>query len=252
MAEDERFTDRFGDVAADYALFRPIYPSALFEMLAGLAPGRRLAWDCATGSGQAACGLAAHFDRVVASDASAAQLVNARPRRAVLYLRARAEAAPLAAASMDLVTVAQALHWFDIPAFWREARRVLVRDGVIAAWCYSLCRVAPDIDRVVDHFYAHTVGPFWTPQRALVDTGYRTVPFPFAEFDVPAPDMTAELTLPAFFGYIGTWSATEAYRVARREDPLVPLCEALAPLWGGGDDHPRLVRWPLHLRVGRV
>ena len=245
------YTDRFGRVAADYATFRPSYPDALFDLLGGLAPGRRAAWDCATGSGQAACALAAHFNRVVASDASPAQLAAARPHRGVFYVRARAEAAPLAPASVDLVTVAQALHWLDIPAFWRETRRVLVGDGVIAVWCYSLCRIAPEIDAIVDDFYTRTVGPFWAPERVLTETGYRTVPFPFTEMDLRAPDMTAPLTLAALIGYIGTWSATDAYREARREDPVVALREALAPLWGG-DDHPRLVRWPLYLRAGRV
>ncbi len=251
MRDKDGFADRFGAVAGDYALFRPTYPAALFDLLAGLAPGRRIAWDCATGNGQAACALAAHFDRVVASDASPAQLAAARSHAGVLYVRARAEAAPLASASTDLVTVAQALHWLDIASFWREARRVLARDGIVAVWCYSLCRIAPDIDPIVDSFYRHTVGPFWAPERVLTETGYRTVLFPFTELDLRAPDMTAELTLPALLGYIGTWSATEAYRAARRDEPLIPLREALAPLWGG-DDHPRLVRWPLHLRVGRV
>ena len=251
MRDKDGFADRFGAVAGDYALFRPAYPAGLFELLARLAPARRVAWDCATGNGQAASALAAHFDRVVASDASPAQLAAARRHTNVLYIRARAEAAPLPPASVDLVTVAQALHWLDIPAFWREARRVLAGNGVIAVWCYSLCRIAPEIDPVVDHFYTHTVGPFWAPERALTETGYRTVPFPFTEIDLRPPDMTARLTLAAFLGYIGTWSATEAYRVARREDPLVSLRNRLAPLWGG-DAHSHLVRWPLGLRVGRV
>ncbi len=251
MAENRAFTDRFGGVASDYALFRPTYPAALFDKLAGLAPDRSVAWDCATGNGQAARALASHFDRVVASDASAAQLANAHPHARVLFVRARAESTPLADSSADLVTVAQALHWLDIPVFWQEARRVLVRDGIVAVWCYSLCRIRPDIDRVVDHFYGETVGPFWAPERRLTETGYRTVPFPFTELEVHAPDMSAELRLAAFLGYIGTWSATEAYRSARGEDPLVPLREALAPLWGSSDAS-RLVHWPLHLRVGRL
>ncbi len=251
MAENRAFTDRFGGVASDYALFRPTYPAALFDKLAGLAPGRRVAWDCATGNGQAARALASHFDRVVASDASAAQLANAYPHARVLFVRARAESTPLGDSSADLVTVAQALHWFDIPAFWEETRRVLVRDGIIAVWCYSLCRIAPEIDPIVDRFYRQTVGPYWAPERALTDTGYRTVTFPFDQLDVRAPDMTRALTLTAFLGYIGTWSATEAYRAARNEDPLALLRAALEPVWGG-DDRTREVHWPLHLRVGRV
>ena len=246
-----RFTDRFGAVAGDYATFRPTYPAALFDTLSRLAPARRVAWDCGTGNGQAAGALAAHFHRVIASDASPAQLSAAGARAGVSYVRARAEDAPLATASVDLVTAAQALHWFDIPAFFREARRVLVPDGIVAVWCYSLSRITPEMDAVVEDFYTRVVGPFWTPQRALTDTGYRTVRFPFAELDVVAPDMAGPLTLSAFLGYIGTWSATEAYRAARADDPVAALGERLAPLWGAGESR-RLVRWPLHLRVGRA
>jgi SAM-dependent methyltransferase len=246
----EPFADPFGAVASNYVAFRPTYPAALFDLLSRLAPNHRTAWDCATGSGQAACALAAHFRHVVASDASRAQLAAARAHPGVTYVRARAEAAPLAPASVDLVSVAQALHWLDIEAFWGEARRVLVAGGVVAAWCYSLCRIAADIDPIVDHFYTDVVGPFWGPGRALLDAGYRTVTFPFDELDVVAPAMVAPLTLRALLGYIGTWSATEGYRAARGDDPLVLLRDSLAPLWGG-DDTPRLVRWPLHLRVGR-
>ncbi len=245
----ESFADRFGGVAADYARFRPTYPAALFQQLARLAPRTRLAWDCGTGNGQAACALAAHFDRVVASDASPAQLaMAARNVPRVAYVRARAEAAPFAGGSFDLVTVAQALHWLDIPAFWQEVRRVLLPGGIVAVWCYSLCRIAPGIDAIVDRFYREVVGPFWAPERALTDTGYHTVPFPFTELDVTAPEMTARLTLAAFLGYIGTWSATEAYRKVRGADPVALLHESLAPTWS--EDAPRVVRWPLHLRLG--
>ena len=247
----ERFTDPFGAVAANYATFRPTYPAPLFDMLVALVPDRRAAWDCATGSGQAACALAARFRRVVASDASAAQLAAApRGHAGLTYVRARAEAAPFASQSFDLVTIAQALHWVDIPSFWREARRVLVPGGIVAAWTYSLCHVTPDIDRIVERFYREVIGPFWAPGRVLTDTGYRTVPFPFTEFDLTAPDMAATLTLPEFLGYIGTWSATEACRAATGADPLVALHESLAPVWGRSDIE-RPVHWPLHLRVGR-
>ena len=247
---NEPFRDRFGAVATDYARFRPTYPDALFDALARLVRRRCAAWDCATGNGQAARSLAARFALVVATDASPAQLTAARPHHGVRYVAARAEAAPLASSSFDLVTIAQALHWLDVGLLWREVRRVLVPGGVVAAWCYTLCRIAPEIDTLVDRYYNVTVGSYWPPERALAETGYRTVAFPFAELDVPAPDMTARLTLPAFLGYVGTWSATEAYRAARGADPLGPLRESLAPLWG--PDEARVVRWPLHLRAGRV
>ncbi len=243
------FADRFARVASDYARFRPSYPEALFDTLAGLVPGAHRAWDCATGSGQAATALAARFDRVVASDASAAQLAMApRDEPRITYVRARAEAAPLAPAAVDLITVAPALHWVDIPAFWREARRVLAPGGIVAVWCYSLCRIAAEIDPLVEHFYRDVVGPFWAPQRALTNTGYRTVEFPFSELNLVAPEMAARLTLHAFLGYVGTWSASDGYRAAKHADPVALLRDSLAPHWAL--DSERVVRWPLHLRIG--
>jgi hypothetical protein len=272
--------DLFSAVAREYATFRPSYPAVLFERLSEIAPARGTAWDCATGSGQAAVGLAAHFRRVLASDGSMGQLASARRHPRVSYVHARAEAAPIATGSIDLVTVAQALHWLDIEAFWSETRRVLVRGGAVAICGYVLCRISPEIDPIVDRFYSGTVGPFWTPERRIVEEGYRGVPFPFAELSLTAPDMIARLTLDEFLGYVGTWSATQRYREARGSDPLPSLRASLAPLWieadrppdasrdmpaGGGalphgaPDAPparggarREVRWPLSVRVGRV
>ena len=243
------FRDHFSAVAEDYATFRPRYPPALFAALAAQAPRCGTAWDCATGSGQAAVGLATHFDRVVATDGSAAQLAAARPHPRVQYLCSLAERAPLPAASIDLVSVAQSLHWFDIPRFFAEARRVLTPGGVVAAWCYGLVQVDPAIDPVVGRFYQDTVGPYWPAQRNLVDTGYRTVTFPFAEMALPPVAIEQDLTLEAFAGYVRTWSATQRYVAARGSDPVAPLVAALAPLWGSG---VRPVRWPLAVRAGRA
>jgi len=251
LAPDPRphFRDHFSAVAEDYATFRPRYPPALFAALAAQAPRCGTAWDCATGSGQAAVGLATHFDRVVATDGSAAQLAAARPHPRVQYLCSLAERAPLPAASMDLVSVAQSLHWFDIPRFFAEARRVLTPGGVVAAWCYGLVQVDPAIDPVVGRFYQDTVGPYWPAQRNLVDTGYRTVTFPFAEMALPPVAIEQDLTLEAFAGYVRTWSATQRYVEDRGSDPVAPLVAALAPLWGSG---VRPVRWPLAGRAGRA
>src|SRR5437867_1903086 len=195
--------DHFSAIARDYAAFRPTYPPALFEALGPIVPAHGTAWDCATGSGQAAVALASLFTRVIASDGSLGQLRSARSHPRVTYVNARAESAPLASASIDLVTVAQALHWLDIDAFWQEARRALVPGGVVAVWCYALCRIAPDIDAIVDRYYSETVGPFWPPERAIVEKGYRDVAFPFTELRVAAPDMTASPTLTEFLGYLG-------------------------------------------------
>lgn len=245
------FRDHFSGAPAEYAAFRPRYPDALFRALARLAPGRELAWDCATGSGQAALGLAPYFRRVVATDASAAQLRAAEPHERVEYRLAVAEHGGLEDASVHLLTVAQALHWFDLEAFYREARRVLAPGGVLAAWCYGLLRVHPEVDPLLERFYTEEVGPYWPPERALVDAGYAGLPFPFRELEVPRVSLEQEMTLWALAGYLRTWSAVQRYRAARGSDPVAPLLEALASWWGE-PEQARRVEWPLHVRAGTV
>jgi SAM-dependent methyltransferase len=247
----EPFRDHFSSAAPDYRTYRPRYPASLFEALAAATPHRRLAWDCATGSGQAAVALAGHFDAVAATDASEQQLAAAEPRAGVGYRRARAEASGLPDASVALVTVAQALHWFDRPAFFAEVRRVCSRGGLLAAWCYGLMEIDPSVDPVVHRFYAETVGPYWPPERGLVESGYRGIDFPFEEIVLPRAHMEALWTLDELCGYLGTWSATLRYRSANGSDPVPLLKEALRPLWG---DRPaaRQLRWPLAVRAGRV
>jgi SAM-dependent methyltransferase len=245
------FRDHFASAAPAYAAFRPRYPAVLFAALADRTPGRHVAWDCATGSGQAALGLAAHFERVIATDASAAQLAAALPHPRVRYARAAAEASGLAPRSVELVTVAQALHWLDRPAFYAEARRVLVPGGVIAVWCYGLLELGAGLDEPIRAFYGRTVGPYWPPERALVDSGYRTVDFPFAELSLAPVAMEVDLTLAELGGYLGTWSAVLRYRSATGHDPVAPLLDRLTPAWGGAERR-RTARWPLALRVGRV
>jgi SAM-dependent methyltransferase len=244
------FRDHFASAAPAYAAFRPRYPAALFAALAEHAPGRHVAWDCATGNGQAAIGLAEHFEQVVATDASSAQLGAALPHPRVSYRRAPADASGLAPRSVELVTVAQALHWLDRPPFYVEARRVLVPGGVVAVWCYGLLELGTGLDEPIHAFYERTVGPYWPPERALVDSGYRTIEFPFAELALPPVTMEAELTLRELGGYLGTWSAVLRYRSAVGHDPVAPLLDRLGLAWGGLER--RRARWPLAIRAGRV
>jgi SAM-dependent methyltransferase len=243
------FRDLFSQAAAEYAAYRPHYPARLFAELAARAPRTELAWDCATGNGQAAVGLAEHFRRVVATDASAAQIASAVPHERVSYGVALAHASGLASSTVDLVTVAQALHWLDRDAFFREARRVLVANGVVAVWSYGLIEIDDRVDRLVRRFYEATVGPCWPPERRLVDDGYRTIEFPFVEFMLPPLAIEQQLTLDQLGGYLRTWSATRKYAEERGEDPVAPLLIELEALWGK-PSAARRARFPISVRAG--
>lgn len=245
------FHDHFSSAASEYASFRPRYPSALFAALAPLAPARRHALDCGTGSGQAAVGLAEHFDRVTATDASREQIAAAIPHPRVEYAVRPAESSGLEDGSCDLVSVAQAIHWFDRPAFYDEAKRILAPDGVLAVWCYELMEIDPEIDRRVLVFYKDEIGPYWPPERLLVESGYRTIDFPFDELPVPPMAIEARFSLADLTGYLGTWSAVIRYREAIGVDPVERLARDLAPHWGDPKTR-KVVRWPLSFRVGRT
>ena len=245
------FADHFSAGAASYATFRPTYPPALFAFLASEAPALDRAWDCGTGSGQAAIGLAQHFHEVIATDASEAQIDYATPHPRVTYRVATAESCGLESASMDLVAAAQALHWFDQPKFWAEARRVLRPRGVVAVWTYNLFEITPEIDGIIQDFYSGVVGPFWAPERQLVEERYRGIDFPFAEFEAPAFQIEQDMTLDDVVGYVRTWSATHAFIKRHRHDPVEGLMVRLQPAW----DSPRTTRrarWPVAMRIGRV
>lgn len=215
-----------------------------------LAPRRRVAWDCATGNGQAAKDLARWFARVIATDASAGQIANAMPVPNVAYRVARAEASGLPDAAVDLTTVAQALHWLDLDPFYAEVRRVTVPGGVCAAWSYGTCHAGTDVEPLLREFEHQTVGPYWHAARRHVDEGYRSIPFPFPEVALPPLELRQTWSLSQLGEYLQSWSATAAYRRARGDDPVAPLLARMAPRWGPADI--REITWPLAVRVGRV
>jgi SAM-dependent methyltransferase len=251
VSQDASFHDHFSGVSSAYAAFRPRYPAELFARLAELAPARKSAWDAGTGSGQAARGLAEHFETVWATDASAAQLAQAPAHPRVHYRVAPAQASGLPDGSVDLVTVAQALHWFDRKRFYGEVRRVLRPAGVLAAWCYDLMHIGPEIDALVHTFYTETVGPYWPPQRRLVEARYRTLEFPFDRIEIPPVIMDAELDLDELAGYMRTWSAVTRYREAKGVDPVPRIIESLKSFWGPSETRRR-VEWPLTILAGRI
>ncbi|MCM2264193.1 MAG: class I SAM-dependent methyltransferase [Desulfuromonadales bacterium] len=188
---------------------------------------------------------------MVATDASPAQIDAALPHPRIEYRVAPAEASGLLDSSVDLVTVAQALHWFDLAGFYAEVRRVLRPGGVLAVWTYGVLTVeGTEVDALVQHFYRDTVGPYWPPERAHVENGYRSLPFPFVEIAAPPFAMEADWTLPQLLGYFRSWSATGRFTAANGCDPVISLENQLAPLWREEEQRRRVI-WPLSLRVGR-
>ena len=242
------FKEHFSKQAAGYAKFRPRYPQKLFDYLGSIAPSRQLAWDCGTGNGQAAVGLASVFDRVIATDASEKQIANAQSHKIVEYRVAPAENSGIGSGTIDLIMVAQALHWFDLDRFYGEARRVLKADGILAASAYNLLHVEPAIDEVVNRYYYDVVGPFWPPERKLVEQ-FADLPFPFQEVDALKLEMTAQWNLDHLLGYLQTWSSTQRFIAANASDPLEQIIHELRDAWGDSQ-HPRNVTWPLVLRIG--
>jgi SAM-dependent methyltransferase len=250
MNDGPDFVDHFASVATSYARFRPRYPPALFDFLAGVAPHHDLAWDCGTGTGIAAIPLAERFNAVVATDASEAQLAQAPPHPRITWRALREGASGLPDHSASLVTVAQAAHWFDLDAFYREVDRVLKPGGIVALWCYGLLAIDADIDAILHQFEHGRVGPYWPEERRYIDAEYRTLPFPYERIDTPAFSMEATLTRPALLGYLGSWSAVSRYRSATGIDPLPDLETQLTPLWPAAES--RVVRWPITVVAGRA
>lgn len=245
------FRDHFSAHASEYARHRPTYPPELFSYLASLTPEHERAWDCGTGNGQAAIGLAPYYREVIATDASSAQIDNAPAHPKVSYRVAPAEEAGIESGSCDLVAVAQAVHWFDISRFFDEARRVLKPGGAIAVWCYTLSEISPDIDAIVKTFYYETVGPYWPDKFELVDDGYRSLAFPFEELKPPSMSIEREWNMEDMLDFIRTWSPTRRFVAANGYDPTELIVEPLTRAWGNREKR-RPVRWPVHMRVGRV
>src|ERR1041385_6047973 len=242
------FKDHFSTQAADYAKFRPRYPQRLFDYLGSLAPTRHRAWDCGTGSGQAAVGLASVFDHVIAMDASEKQIGNAEQHDHVEYRVAPAENSGLQSGTVDLIMVAQALHWFDLDHFYREACRLLKPNGIFAASAYNLLHIESAIDEVVNRYYFEVVGPFWPAERALVEK-FEELPFAFPEIKTPLFDMIARWNLEHLVGYLRSWSATQRFIAATQRDPLKEIVDELRAVWGDPNQWRRVV-WPLTVRVG--
>lgn len=234
------FKDHFSDRASGYASHRPVYPPELVDYLAAQCGGVHplTAWDAGCGSGQLSVPLTAKFDRVIATDASAEQIAHATPHLHVEYRASPAENSGIAAESVDLAVAAQAAHWFDLPRFYAEARRVVRKGGVVALVTYDLLEVNGAIDALVRTFYRSLE---WPPERRLVEDGYASLPFPFHEMESPRLFMTSDWNVEHLLGYVHTWSGARGADTAQFERDI-------RELWG---DATRAVRWPLAMRIGR-
>ncbi|HEX9283895.1 MAG TPA: class I SAM-dependent methyltransferase [Gemmatimonadales bacterium] len=246
------FKDHYSAGAAGYAAHRPTYPDALGDFLATAAPRRELAWDAGCGSGQLSVLLAApgRFARVIGTDASAEQIAHAPPHPRIAYARAPAEASGLPDAAADLAVAAQAAHWFDLPAYYAEVRRVARPGAIVALITYGLLSVDGEIDPVVRRFYTEVLGPYWPPERRHVEDAYRSLPFPFDDIAPPPLEMRAAWALADVVGYVKTWSAVRAIERAHGRTPLETFRRVLGRAWGAAET-VRPVRWTLALRVGR-
>jgi SAM-dependent methyltransferase len=244
------FKDHFTKQADSYAKYRPDYPDRLFEFLASISPSKELAWDCATGNGQAANGIARYFSKVIASDASQGQIKNAVQNEKIIYKVFPAEKAEIKSSTVDLITVAQALHWFNFEKFYAEVRRVLKKDGLLAVWTYDLIKVSPEIDEITKRFDRVILKNYWPPERKLFYERYSTIPFPFELLKTPEFKMSADWTLENLVGFLSTWSAVQKYRDQENSDPIDLIIEDLKRNWG--DIKVRKAEWDLIIKIGKV
>lgn len=242
--------DRFSSASDAYRKFRPEYPPRLYASILAACPGRARALDAGTGNGQVARILAEHFNKVDAMDLSAAQIAEAPPLPNVAYHVGQVEASPFEDASFDLLTVAQAFHWFDFKAFGKEARRILKPEGRLAIWGYGLLRISAEIDARIDRFYSHAIGPYWDAERRHIDARYGDLGFEMEEIKLEGDfDIRVEWGLEQLLGYLRTWSGVKRYREANGTDPVEKLASALEKMWNGVEE--KQVRIPVFLRFGK-
>lgn len=245
------FKDHFSGHASNYARYRPVYPPELFEYLASLCDIRETAWDCGTGNGQAAVELAPYFESVIASDPSEAQISNALPHPKVEYRVMPAERTDMLSGSLDLITVAQAMHWFDTDLFYEEVRRILKPSGIFTMWCYKFFEAAPEVDESVQRFYHEVVYEFWPPERKKVEDFYQSIPFPFNRIETPQFYMAQHWNLDDLMGYVYTWSATQRYLKKNDAGTLNDLRAELTGIWPTSADEEITFRWPIYLFAGQ-
>lgn len=247
-------TDHFSTKSKEYSFSRPHYPESLFEYLSKVTPNRDVVWDCATGNGQAAIGLSKYFNKVIASDMSKNQIENGFERDNIFYDVFPAESANLPDDSIDLITVAQAVHWFNFERFYDEVRRVSKKTGaIIAIWSYGMHKINPEIDKISDRLTVggDILGNYWPKETEFVKDDYETIPFPFEEFRSPKFEMIVEWNLRDLLSYMETWSAVKKFQLQEHSNPLNLIRKDLGDLWGQ-EEQKRIVKWDLNIRIGNI
>lgn len=247
---DMSFRDHFSSHSSFYSEFRLGYPKDLFYYLKNLSPHGKTVWDCGTGTGQAAVPLGELFEKVIASDPSENQIVNAEPRQNVEYRVCKAENSTLGNHEVDLITVAQAFHWFDFNPFYKEVIRVGKKKGILAIWGYGLHSISSEIDGLVNKLYGEIVGPYWPSERKYVEEKYKTIPFPFEEIVPPHFSMKEEWNVDQLLGYLRTWSSVQKYIQKNESDPVLLVEEYIRNSWG--PTQTKIVEWPLFFKIGRL
>ena len=241
--------DNFSSHSKAYAQFRPQYPKELFDHLLTLVDSKDTAWDCGTGNGQVAGVLADHFTDVYATDISEQQLNEAVQKNNIHYSVQPAEGTDFTDHQFDLITVAQAIHWFRFDAFYAEAKRTLKPDGLLAVIGYGLLQTEKSLQEIIGHFYTKIIGSYWDSERHYIDEGYQTIPFPFKEIMMPSFQMSYQWYFEQLIGYIGTWSAVKHYIQQNNADPVLLIKDSLLSAWGDQTEHS--FTFPVLLRAGR-
>lgn len=242
--------DNFSTQSKEYAQFRPEYPLQLYDFLFSLVTNKERAWDCATGNGQVAKELSKAFKEVHATDISEAQIQNAFKADNIYYKVESAEHSTFPAQYFDLITVAQAIHWFNFKNFYSEVRRTLKPGGILAVIGYGLFGAGKEVDEVVQYYYSNILGRYWDSERKYLDENYKTIPFPFEEIPAPLVCNEYDWSLGQLTGYLQTWSAVQHYIKTNREEPLALIMDRLKEAWG--DAVTRRIRFNILLRVAKM
>lgn len=238
-------SEQFSKQAALYAQFRPDYPKEMYDFIFKHLTSRKYAWDCATGSGQIAKYLAKHFDKVYATDTSIEQLSHAPKIANVEYRKSSAEDSGLQANYFDLITVGQAIHWFNFEQFYTEVRRLAKKDALLAVIGYGMVRINESINPIINDLYEVAFGAHYAEARTYIDNEYQTIPFPFKEIQTPKFENTFDWSIDQLEGYFSSWSAIQKMK----SDPVATTIRQIKKITS---EQNFSVTFPIFMRLGKV